>query len=168
MICSQCNGEGYETIEEDGRYFQDACYHCGTTGEVDEETDFRDRLHRVASVLAYEQEREYRHWVNSDPDGDGYDLGAAENMMSTYDYFRARVWEREPEIMEKLLAMSQEDQQFLVAWNEYPWPLPPPSKIATIASLPLEPEVDVFTRFNQAVARDLQAATDVPEDDIPF
>lgn len=168
MICSQCNGEGYEIVEEDGHYCKDACYHCGTTGQVDEETDFRDRLHRVASALAYEQEREYRHAVNSDPDGDGYDLCAAENMMTTFDYFRARVWEREAEVMLDLLVMSREDQEFLVAWNEYPWHLFP-TKAATITSLPkVEPEVDVFARFNQSVARDMQNAMDVPEDDIPF
>ncbi len=124
-ICSRCQGEGEESYDEDGRMVTDVCYHCAGSGNVDEDTDFHDALHRVASSLAYRAESEYQRAVNSDPDGDGYDLGAAENGLSTHDYFRCRVWDREPEIIEKLAAMSRQDQEFLIAWNEMPFePMP--------------------------------------------
>lgn len=123
--CSRCQGEGEESYEEDGRIFTDVCYHCGGEGTVDEETDFHDSLMRVASTLAYQAESDYRRACDSDPDGDGYDLCAAENGMMTFDYFRARVWERTPEFGEKLFAMSRQDQEFLIAWNEMePEPMP--------------------------------------------
>lgn len=116
--CSRCYGEGVETYEEDYRQFRDTCYHCCGTGEVDEETDFNDRLSLVANSLAYIQESEYRRACDSDPDGDGYDLCAAENGYRTFDYFRVRVWERAADIGQDLVKMSREDQEFLVAWNE--------------------------------------------------
>ena len=69
MKCSRCHGEGYQVFDEDDRRVEDACYHCGTTGEVDEETDFHDRLYAVADTLARREEAEYRKAVNDDPVG---------------------------------------------------------------------------------------------------
>jgi hypothetical protein len=113
----------------------DACYHCGNTGEVDEETDFHDRLMSVAYTLAYQAESEYRQAVNSDPDGDGYDLGGYENGLMPFDYFRTRVWDRQYSIAEELSKLDRTMQEVLVAWNEQPWedrvsqakPLPSPN-----------------------------------------
>lgn len=119
MRCSQCQGVGYQYYDEDGRTVRDACYHCETTGQVDEDTYFRDRLLNVAHSLAYWAEAEYRKACNDDPDGDGYDLGAYENQMSPWDYFRTRVWDRESDIMAKLEELPKETQEVLVAWNEY-------------------------------------------------
>lgn len=116
--CSRCQGEGKESYEEDGRMVTDTCYHCGGEGVVDEETDFHDRLHAVANTLAYQQEQEYRRWCESDPDGDGYDLCAAENGYQTYDYFRVRVWERAADIAQELAERPRAEQELLVAWNE--------------------------------------------------
>ena len=118
-VCRQCNGSGEERYEEDGRDVTDACYHCGTTGTVDEDTDFRDRLSSVASTIAYQLESEYRRAVNDDDEGDGYDLGGYENGLMPYDYFRTRVWDRTYDIAEKLSALPINDQELLVAWNEY-------------------------------------------------
>jgi len=120
--CSQCQGEGEVWEEEEGHPrggVYDVCYHCGGEGTVDEETDFHDRLKRVATALAVQKETEYRRACDSDPDGDGYDLCAAENGMRTYDYFRTRVWDREYEIAQELAARPRAEQEFLVAWNEY-------------------------------------------------
>lgn len=157
MDCSQCNGEGVETYEEDGRMVTDACYHCGNTGQVDEETDFLDRLKGVATTLAEEEERQYRTWREDDPDGDGYDLCAAENGMSAGDYYRSNVWDRAYTIQDKLIAMSRADQELLVAWNAMPY-----EKSAWIAgtlSIPDErnssEDIGYVNTFNQ-------------EDDIPF
>lgn len=162
MKCSRCGGSGYESYDEDGRMVTDACYHCGTTGEVDEETDWHDRLMRVASTLAYQQESEYRKACDNDPEGDGYDLHAAENMMRTSDYFLARVYERQYTIAEELSKLDPDMQSVLVAWNE-------------------QPQESLLTRFNKSVAKELQAKLPSPnggeqadmsavfgDDDIPF
>ena len=120
--CSQCQGEGEVWEPEDGHPqggVYDVCYHCGGEGTVDEETDFHDRLQRVASTLAYQKESDYRRAVNSDPDGDGYDLGAYENGMMPSDYFRVRVWERTDEIARELADRPRAEQELLVSWNEY-------------------------------------------------
>lgn len=117
--CRQCNGSGREVYDEDDRRVEDACYHCGTTGRVDEDTDFHDRLNAVASVLAYQQETERRIAINNDPDGDGYDLGGYENGLMPGDWFRCNVWDRASVIAVALAAMPISDQEFLVAWNEY-------------------------------------------------
>ena len=119
--CSRCQGEGEEFTEEEGHPqggVYETCYHCGGSGEVDEETDFHDRLHRVAATLAYQKESDYRKACDSDPDGDGYDLCAAENGYLTHDYFRVRVWERTEDIAQELAQRSRADQELLVAWNE--------------------------------------------------
>lgn len=116
--CSKCQGTGEETYDEDDRRVTDACYHCGTTGEVSEEADWHDRLHQVALTLAEDQEREYRKARDNEPDGDGYDLCAAENGMSTWDYFRTQVWDRAARIGEKLAEMDRPSQELLVGWNE--------------------------------------------------
>jgi hypothetical protein len=87
---------------------------------VDDDVDWHDRLHQVALTLAEDQEREYRKACNEDPQGDGYDLHAAENMMSTWDHFRSQVWDRAARIGEALSDMDLPSQQLLVAWNETP------------------------------------------------
>jgi len=124
MICHRCSGTGYEEYEEDGRIVGDACYHCGKTGEIDEEQHWQDQLASVATTLAINEEREYRKSCNENPDGEGYDFCAAENMMTSYDYFQVRVWDRERAIMEKLLSLPLADKELLVAWNEMPYELP--------------------------------------------
>ena len=115
--CNRCYGEGYNDWEEDGRQVRDACYHCGATGQISEEEDFQDQLLSVAGRLALQEESGYKRAVNDDPDGDGYDLYAAENMMSSYDYFTARVYERQGEIAEKLSELDRASQELLVVWN---------------------------------------------------
>src|SRR5579864_8599652 len=118
MKCRPCQGEGEVSYEEDGRMVTDVCYHCAGSGSVDEETDFHDRLASAASTLAHQAESEYRSWCNADPEGDGYDLHAAENMLHPNEYFRIRVWERAAEIGEKIAEMPRADQELLVALNE--------------------------------------------------
>lgn len=124
-VCRNCNGEGYQEYEEDGREVRDACYHCATTGQVDEDMDFHDRLKAAAETLAYQEESDYRKAVNSDPEGDGYDMGAAENGMSSWDYFRSRVWGRTDELARKFGELPIHDQTMLVAiyegWSDEPW-----------------------------------------------
>jgi hypothetical protein len=120
--CRRCNGEGWETYEEDGRQVRDACYHCGTSGQVEEELDFQDRLFDALGALAHDQEREYRQACEADPDGDNYDLCAAENGMSPWDWFKTRVWDRRY-VLERELPIHH--RALFVAiyegWTSEPW-----------------------------------------------
>lgn len=153
MRCRKCNGEGYVEYDEDNRLVRDACYHCGTTGVVDEETDFHDRVKAVADTLAYQEESEYRQACDEDPLGDGYTLHAAENMLSAGDYFRLRVWERSERIGAKLAEMPLPDRELLIAWNEQPrfqpqvsYPVTPKTSAAPVehkASLMRECDDDI-------------------------
>ena len=162
--CSRCGGEGEETYDEDGRTVTDVCYHCAGSGKVDDDTHFHDRLCMVASALAYQAESECRKAYNEDPEGDGYDLGAYENGMMPSDYFRCRVWERTPEIAEKLSAMSQADQEFMVAWNEY---IPEPG----ILERPIPTLLDELLKCEPIVQDAMIAmveSSSISDDDIPF
>lgn len=64
-----------------------------------------NRLMSVAHSLAYTLESEHRRVVNSDPDGDGYDLGGYENGMNVHDWFRCNVDDRAYDMAEKLAAL---------------------------------------------------------------
>lgn len=118
--CSRCAGSGSETYDEDNRMVTDVCYHCSGTGEVEPEVDLHDRLMRVAYALALQAETEYRDACNNDPDGDGYDLGAAENMLSVHDYFRSRVEDRQYKFGDQLRNVDSAIQKILLDWHEKP------------------------------------------------
>lgn len=118
--CSQCSGEGYVEYEEDeycGRYLRDVCYHCSGSGKISFEEKFQDELAHVATALAHFYVSQRRKAIDSDPDGDGLDLIAAENMMSSFDYFHTQVLDKQSEFYEKLLEMPFEAQELLIAWN---------------------------------------------------
>jgi hypothetical protein len=126
--CGRCGGSGRETYEEDGRQVTDACYHCGTTGQIDDDLAWHDRLMVCAGVIALAEESEYRHWRNNDPEGEDYDFCAAENGLRGYEYFQVRTDDRMYQWAPKLAELPQESQEFLVAWCEqvdgYPWAVP--------------------------------------------
>lgn len=118
-VCRRCQGSGYEVFDEDDRRVESVCYHCGGSGLVDERVDNSDRLYEVAATLGYNEEKAYRKFCDEDPLGDGYELRAAENQMTTADYFKCRVWERQAEIAQELLELDPATQAVLIAWNEY-------------------------------------------------
>lgn len=152
--CRRCNGEGYEFYDDDDcRTLRDACYHCATTGQVDDEVDFHDRLLAVACSLACHKISEYKKARDSGEAGYEEDFAfcAAENMMTESDYFRALIWEEEYLISNKLAAMPRSDQEFLIAWNEMEWE-PMPTKKSNV--VPFRGSKDI--------------PTDLSEDDIPF
>lgn len=153
MKCRRCNGEGYETYEEDGRMITDSCYHCGETGEVDEDMDWHDRLMNVATTLAVQAETEYRMWRNADPEGEGYDFCAAENGMTGWDYFKCRVWSLTDQYSQRLAEMPLSDQELLVAWNEQP---------PTVMPMPSEDMQALLVSCNKA------EQCGIGDDDIPF
>jgi hypothetical protein len=118
-ICHRCNGTGYQEYEEDNRLVQDGCYHCGTTGEVDAETAYHDQLGSVAHRLAYNYVSELKRARNSDPEGEGWDFCAAENMMSGVDYFYCHIMTYEDQFMKQLLELPKDKQEVLIAWHQY-------------------------------------------------
>jgi hypothetical protein len=143
FTCRRCNGSGYEFYEEDGRNVRDACYHCATTGLVDSDLDFQDRLRDVANTLAYRSVSDYKLARNSSNEGYEEDFAfcAAENQMTEYDYFRTLVWDEEYSNMEKLSKMAHADQMLLVAWNEMEEELPPFKKSNVIVLRPYQQNI---------------------------
>ena len=109
--CSRCGGSGFEYYEEDGRMVKDSCYHCGETGQVDEETHFHDQLHYVAEDMAWKSVKRTIRNMNEDPDGEGFDFCAAENMMTSYDLEQCMVYERIGTFMDELSKLSFEQQK---------------------------------------------------------
>lgn len=168
-VCKRCNGEGYETYEEDGRQVRDACYHCATTGQVEEEMDFQDRLYDALGALAYDQETAYRHACFDDEDGYDYDLCAAENMMSVSDWFKTRVWDRIT-ILNRELPIH--DQAMFVAiyegWTTEPWVLRDEALIDRLIERALDTANDDRGCGSQCANQCGGGDDNPPDDEIPF
>lgn len=154
MKCGCDNG--WVFWEEDGREVKDPCYHCGNTGIIDDTTYFHDQLGAVAYVLAHMEECDFRKACRDEEHGMDYDLCAAENMISTYDYFCLRVENRMNAIMDKLLELPLESQELLIAWNNAPR--------ETI--LPISPTVEVIVDHHYSW--DPPKEVDIDYGDIPF
>ncbi len=155
-VCGHCGGECYvedPETREYGLFTREACYHCGGTGKVDDETLRNDALMDVAYSLAYSLECECRQYMNSDPDGDGYDFGAAERWMTPHDYFQSRVQDRVEQVSKDLFNLSDEVQDVLIAWHAEPrggkmtigLPVPEP-----------KPELTDWDTAHLYMARDMQ------------
>lgn len=114
MKCLKCDGEGRETYDEDGRMVTDACYRCGGTGQVDEETALRTRLEYVAAALANRHVSELVKHRDSDPEGEGWAFCAAENGMTAHDYRMAHVYDFMSQFGEELSKLSRELRYALV------------------------------------------------------
>lgn len=117
-ICSRCNGAG-EVYEEDYRTVSDSCYHCGESGFVDDQIHWHDQLLEVAKSLAYYHVSEIKNNINSDPEGEGWNFHAAENMMTGSDYFKAKCWGYEDMFFYQLMELPIQTQEVLVAWDQY-------------------------------------------------
>jgi len=117
-ICNRCNGEGYEFIVEDFREFKEPCYHCGTTGKIDDQVAFHDKIQNVAVSLAKWKVSEYQKAVDSNPDGEGWNFRAAESMMSSRELFESYVYDYAEKYHQQLAEMNLEDQDLLIAWHD--------------------------------------------------
>jgi hypothetical protein len=125
--CIRCQGEGFECYEDDGRDQCDTCYHCGGSGQVDEETHRSDMLESVAESMAWIAANEYAKACDSDPDGDGFCLHAAENGYSPSDYIKILAYDRISMFLDKLMKESVEEQNEFIRKleaNERIEPLP--------------------------------------------
>ena len=92
IVCPRCNGCGENRddvdTEERGRLVVDACYHCRNTGTVEGE-ELLDGM--LSELAARKVDEAWKTYSQPDPEGWSWEMDAAENMMSRYDYRRA--WE---------------------------------------------------------------------------
>ena len=109
--CSYCGGSGIEVYDEDDQRIEADCYHCCGTGAVDDETAFHDYLASVATIMAQTHVSEFKRHVNENPDGEGFDFMAAEDMMTPWDFERSLVYSYVGEFMERLNGLSFEEQR---------------------------------------------------------
>lgn len=114
MECGNCCGEGYVEFDEDGRLARDACYHCGTTGKVDEATAHMDELSVMAGNLAQFKVYNLKKAANEDPDGEGWVFRAAENMMYEYEYTQEMISIYRDLIMNQLTKLDFDTQKLLI------------------------------------------------------
>ncbi len=112
--CSRCFGEGSECFEEDGRMVMDTCYHCSGSGKVDSETHLADQVGKVANILAANRISSLQKSYNSNPDGEGWDFAAAENGLSSLDYYSERVSYLGQQFAEEISNLSHEMQLALI------------------------------------------------------
>lgn len=110
--CSRCHGTGNETYEEEyDRMATDVCYHCSGSGKVDEDTDFQDKLVDVARMMSIVHVREYKKACDEDPDGEGFEFRAAENMISSWEYEKILVYDNEGQFLQRLMDLSMDEQK---------------------------------------------------------
>lgn len=123
--CSVCGGEGYQRSLDDHEVadgIMDPCYHCETTGEVNEETSFRDSLFGIASDLAAMAVQAMIVSYNTDPEGEGWGFRAADCGMSEEEYTKCVMWDTETLFFTRLEAMTREEQSFMLAMHDpYSW-----------------------------------------------
>lgn len=168
-VCSRCQGQGKESYDEDNRLVTDVCWHCSGSGQVEPEVDLQDRLLRVAHTLASQAETEYRKACDNDPEGEGYEFCAAENMLSAHDYFQERVSDRKFKLFDQISQLDSSIQNALLEWNEAPKSIPSPNG----ASAPVV-DASVTAQFNKDIQSDIKGErifemqSIFGADDIPF
>jgi hypothetical protein len=118
-ICNRCNGTGFQYLEEDGKLYDDICYHCSKSGLVDADTERNDKLEDVAYRLAYWHVAAIRDQKNLDPNEKDWNTCAAENMLNPHDYFQMMVYDHENQFMKDILNLDFSTQNILIAWNNF-------------------------------------------------
>lgn len=104
-ICYRCDGVGYEEYEEeDGHLVKNDCWHCASTGEVDDETFYHDQLCFVASCMA--------HDYNSASSDELVNISSEVSSDSSALAYEIL-------LIEQLLELPKEDQDILIAWCQY-------------------------------------------------
>jgi hypothetical protein len=154
----------------------ETCWHCAGSGEVEPEVALQDHLLRVAHALAIQEETEYRKARDNDPEGEGYEFCAAENMMSAHDYFEGRVSDRKFKLVAQMQQLNSSIQNALLEWyekrlSERPTETPSPNGMES----PNEGEKErllVQADLLEQFTKDLQSGAYFGrldcEDDIPF
>lgn len=104
-VCTQCS-HGRVSYEEDGRIVCDVCYHCLGTSIIPDEIARQDELDHLSMSLASLLVREDQEAVSSDPEGEDWQLRAAENMMSEREYTLDCIYAKSSKVMEELGKLS--------------------------------------------------------------
>lgn len=160
QTCPVCQGEGSQRSTDPNeveRGIEDDCYHCGTTGKVDDETARNDCLMYVVSLLAMVAVNAMRKAYDSDPEGEGWAFRAAENMMTEWEYTEDAISWQIGQIAPWMNSLTEEEQEFMLQIDD-------PDSWHSVCLA------------NEAIAKQLQsrqkfvalAATVFDEDDIPF
>ena len=170
--CSRCQGQGKESYDDDGRIVTETCWHCAGSGEVEPEVDLQDRLLRVADTLAYQEETEYRKARDNDPEGEGYEFCAAEEMMSVHDYFQGRVSDRKFKLLAQIQQLNSSIQDALLDWNEKRLSErptePTPSPNGTKTGYVVPPSHVVIGAEEIRAFQEVNFLEEISENDIPF
>jgi len=119
--CGQCGGSGSLPSldhEERDREIEDACYHCGNSGMVDEETARNDRRAAFAQRLAVLAVNEEIAACDEDEHGEGWTFRAAEHGLSRSDYTTQAVWAETDRIMDELSKLDERTLDLLVDATE--------------------------------------------------
>lgn len=107
--CPQCSGDGQVFMDAEamgyGQPGYDACYKCGTAGRIGVVQAFGLRFDALVGDMAANEMNAMRAAANEDPDG-GFDLCAAENGMSTYEYMQGRVYDEMARMRKDLLNLD--------------------------------------------------------------
>lgn len=115
--CTQCS-DGRVCYEEDGRMVIDDCYHCLSTGIIPEETAREDNLESLSMSLASILVRDRQAEAQSDPDGDNWQLRAAENMMTEHEWTLDCIYDQSSKVMKELEKLSPFMQDLIVKMAE--------------------------------------------------
>lgn len=170
--CCRCQGQGKESYDDDGRMVTETCWHCAGSGEVEPEVALQDHLLRVAHALAIQEETKYRKARDNDPEGEGYEFCAAENMMSVHDYFEERVCARKHEYIVDLEKLASPIQNALFEWYEKrlserltkPAPSPNGGKTGYVAA----PSHVIIGAEEIRAFQEVNFLEEISKDDIPF
>jgi hypothetical protein len=170
--CCRCQGQGKESYDDDGRMVTETCWHCAGSGEVEPEVALQDHLLRVAHALAIQEETEYRKARDNDPEGEGYEFCAAEEMMTVHDYFEGRVSDRKFKLTAQMQQLNSSIQNALFEWYEKrlserltkPAPSPNGSKTGYVAA----PSHVIIGAEEIRAFQEVNFLEEISKDDIPF
>lgn len=108
--CTRCGGTGWNKWFEDDREQRYRCYHCLATGKVSNELARTYKLMDICEYVARRDAHDYRRDLNNDPEGEDFRFHAAENMMTTHDYFSDICTRYFYKALDRLDAMPECDQ----------------------------------------------------------
>lgn len=178
--CGRCGGDGYTYQEEDGRSFREACYHCGTSGKIDEETLFEDDFAAVVEHLAYIRVSAWQKDINNSPDGEDLSFIAAENMCSVQEIIEGKFYSFKEDIAKELEGLSRGLKEDLITMYERftkpvkPVQTPAPAKVEEVTeteTYQCMPGAKISVEEiqpNESSTTSVPVVPYDPDDDIPF
>lgn len=155
--CSKCeNGKIF--FEEDGHRGYDACYHCGASGMVDEQTDFEDRWASFIHHLARIEVSNWEKAINDSPDGEDVRFLAAENMCTVEAILDTKHWDYKYRIGKELEHLQLDTKRLLVDMYEG----------FTKPKVPANKTTDIVMPGAVYISIDKPSIEDFSEDQVPY